>query len=318
MEHVKNTGRANGAVAGVAGQVTSASSTTLFFPSLHLNFDVADDKKLRLGFTSGAARGDYDQLRPNVTVNDTNRTVSGGNPALKPERAYGVDAYLEWYVQPQGYFMLGAFYKRVEDTIFNSTRAFGSNALDSGGIDRSAYQFSGLVNGGSGYLYGMEAAAQIQLEPYADKLGLPEWTGGFGINANVTLNKSEVTKPAVGAVAARKLRLPGSSDVVYNLGLYYEKYGFSARLNYQLRTDRLDEVTDTLADAGDTYWDLDTELDFSARYEIKKGFEVYFDASNLLNQPGRRYSDIWQQDKLRTIEWERFGRRYSGGVRVTF
>ncbi len=323
MEHVKNVSTANGTVAGVAGRVTASSSSTLFFPSLHLNFNIADDKKLRLGFTSGAARGDYDQLRPNITVNDTNRTVSGGNPALKPERAYGVDAYLEWYVQPQGYFMLGAFYKRVEDTIFNSTRAFGSNALDSGGIDRSGYQFNGLINGGSGYLYGMEAAAQMQLEPYTEKLGLPEWMGGFGISANVTLNKSEVEKPpvflaGVQIVPARKVRLSGSSDVVYNLGVYYEKYGFSARLQYQLRSDRLDEVSDTLADAGDTYWALDTELDFSARYEIKKGFEVYFDASNLLNQPGRRYSDIWQQDKSRTIEWERFGRRYSGGIRVTF
>ncbi len=323
MEHVKNNSRANATIPGVVGQVSASSSSTLFFPSLHLNFNLADDKKLRIGFTSGAARGDYDQLRPNVVVNDTDQTISGGNPALKPERAYGVDAYLEWYVQSQGYFMLGAFYKRVEDALFNSTRTFGSTALNTGGIDRSGYRFSGLVNGGAGYLYGLEAAAQLQLDPYTERLGLPEWMGGFGINANVTLNKSEVEKPPVFAgatqiVAARKLRLPGSSDVVYNLGLYYEKYGFSARLQYQLRTERLDDVADTLVDAGDTYWDTDTELDFSMRYEIKKGFEVFFDASNLLNQPGRRYVDLWQQDKRRTIEWERFGRRYAGGVRVTF
>lgn len=324
-ERVKNTGQAIGTIGTTSGLVTASSNSTLFFPSLHFNYNIDDTKKLRIGFTSGAARADYDQLRPNVVVNDANQTISGGNPSVKPERAYGVDAYLEWYVQPQGYFMIGAYYKRVEDVLFNSRRTFASNALNTGTIDRSSYIYSGIVNGGSGYLYGMEAAAQMQLEPYTDKLGLPDWMGGFGINANVTLNQSEVEKPAIAgptaflSPAARKVRLPGTSDVIYNLGIYYEKYGFSARLNYQLRTDWLDSVADTLVDAGDTYWALDTEMDFSARYEIKKGFEVYFDASNLLNQPGRRYSDAWTgKSTPYTIEWERFGRRYTGGVRVTF
>jgi len=307
VEHVRNRGRVTGREA--------SSSSTLFFPSLHINVNVDRDTKLRVGFTSGAARADYDQLRPNVTINDSNLTISGGNPAVKPERAYGVDAYLEYYVQPQGYFMIGAFYKRVEDTLFNSRRTFGSNALDSGGIDRSQYTFSGLVNGGNGYLYGMEAAAQIQLEPYTEQLGLPDWMGGFGISTNVTLNRSRVDKPLVDlATGPRKVRLPGSADVIYNIGGYYEKYGVSLRLNYQKRDDWLDTIADTLVDAGDTYWAQDDELDFSARYQVREGFEVYFDASNLLNGPGRRYSGV----SARTIEYERFGRRFTGGVRVTF
>lgn len=335
-EHVKNSGRAIGTIAGVTRPLSASSSSTLFFPSLHINLDVASDKKLRVGFTSGAARADYDQLRPNVTINDTNETISGGNPAVKPERAYGVDAYLEWYVQPQGYFMLGAFYKRVEDVLYNQRRTFGSTALDLDGRARSSYIFTGITNGGSGRIYGIEAAAQVQLEPYTDQLGLPDWLGGFGISANVTLNNSEVSKPVVlnatggVSVPARLVRLPGTSDVVYNVGAYYEKYGLSVRLQYQKRTTWLDGIADDLTDAGDTYWDYDDELDFSARYEIKKGIEVFFDATNLLNKPGRRYSDpanllratgvttSGNSDRSRTIEFEQFGRRYSGGVRVTF
>ncbi|HEU0045297.1 TonB-dependent receptor [Sphingomonas sp.] len=318
VEKVENRGRAVGTVAGVVVPVEAEASSTLVFPSLHVNANVGANAKLRVGFTSGAARADYDQLRPNVVVNDSNLSINGGNPGVKPERAYGVDAYLEYYAQPQGFFMIGAYYKRVEDVLFNSSRTFGSDALNSGGVDRSGYTFSGIVNGGSGYLLGAEAAAQQQLEPYAAKLGLPAWAGGFGISANVTLNKSEVTKPAIpGTIGERKLRLPGTSDVVVNAGGYYEKYGLSLRLQYQMRTDWLDTVADTLVDAGDTYWALDTELDFSARYELRRGVEIYFDAANLLNQPGRRYSDIFRRDRSRTIEWERFGRRYTGGVRVT-
>lgn len=334
VEKVSNRGRSLATIPGVTGEIEASSSTTMAFPSLHMNFDIEDDKKLRVGFTSGAARADYDQLRPNVVVNDTNQSISGGNPAVKPERAYGVDAYYEWYVQPQGYFMLGAFYKKVEDVLYTSRRTFGSNALDTGGIDRSGYAFSGITNGGSGRIYGFEAAAQFQLEPYTADLGLPDWMGGFGITANATYNDSEVTKPAIldaaGLVTSpeRKVPLPGTSQVVYNAGVYYEKYGLSLRLQYQNRTTWADGFADTLADAGDTYWADDDELDFSARYEIFDGFEIYFDASNLLNNPGRRYSDPSNllnasgipavRNGQYTIEWEQFGRRYNGGVRFTF
>jgi TonB-dependent receptor len=334
VEKVTNTARALATIPGVTGEIEAKSSTTLAFPSLHLNFDVENDQKLRIGFTSGAARADYDQLRPNVVINDANQSISGGNPAVKPERAYGVDAYYEYYVQPQGYFMLGAFYKRVEDVLYTQRRSFGSNALDTNGIDRSGYSFNGINNGGKGRVFGFEAAAQIQLEPYTADLGLPDWMGGFGISANATYNDSEVTKPAIvdaaGVVTspARKVPLPGTSEVSYNVGAYYEKYGLSLRLQYQNRTTWADGFADTLTDAGDTYWADDDELDFSARYEIFDGLEVYFDASNLLNHPGRRYSDPSNlltasgiptpQNGNYTIEWERFGRRYTGGIRFTF
>lgn len=334
IERVKNRGTAVATVGTVTGPVTAENTGTLVFPSMHLNFDVDTDKKLRIGFTSGAARADYDQLRPNVVIDDSNQRISGGNPGVKPERSYGVDAYYEYYVQPQGYFMLGAFYKKVEDVLYTSRSTFGSNALDSNGVDRSAYAFSGITNGGSGSVRGVEAAAQVQLEPYVSDLGLPDWMGGFGITANATYNDSEVTKPAIldsaGATISpeRKVPLPGTSEVVYNVGAYYEKYGLSLRLQYQNRTAWADGFADNLDSAGDTYWAEDDELDFSVRYEIANGIEIYFDAANLLNNPGRRYSDpsnILNAQGVSTpftnrytIEWERFGRRYSGGIRVNF
>jgi len=90
----------------------------------------------------------------------------------------------------------------------------------------------------------------------------------------------------------------------------------------------MDGIADDLTDGGDTYWAADDELDFSARYAITPNFEIYFDAANLLNQPGRRYSEPGNlltaggiptaRSSVQTIEWERFGRRYTGGVRVNF
>lgn len=328
VEHLQNRGIAEATLAGVTGPVTAESDQTLAFPSLHVNYDLDDSKKLRLSFNSGAARADYDQLRPNVTVNDSNLTISGGNPAVLPERAYGMDAYFEWYVQPQGYLMAGVFYKKVEDVLYRQTRTFGSNALDSNGIDRSGYAYSGITNGGDGRVYGFEAAAQLQLEPWTASLGLPDWMGGFGVSANVTVNDSEVTKPGIGAVPSRKVRLPGTSDLVYNVGGYYEKYGLSLRLQYQRRSTWMDGIADDLTDAGDTYWAADDEMDLSVRYAVTPRFEVYFDAANLLNHPGRRYAEPGNLltalgtptpfTDTYTIEWERFGRRFTGGVRFNF
>ncbi|WP_374589313.1 TonB-dependent receptor [Novosphingobium sp.] len=328
VEHVRNRGIAQGTVGTTAGLVTAESDRTMVFPSLHFNYNLDETKKLRLSFNTGAARADYDQMRPNVVVNDSNQTISGGNPAVKPEKAWGLDGYFEWYLRPQGYLMAGVFYKNVRDVLYRQSRSFGSDALNSGGVDRSAYTFTGITNGGQGRVYGFEAAAQLQLEPWTEQIGLPSWMGGFGLSANVTYNNSEVTKPAIGTVPARKLRLPGTSDWVYNLSGYYEKYGLSLRLSYQKRTNWLDGYADDLTDAGDTYWATDDELDFSARYAISKNVEVFFDATNLLNNPGRRFAEPGNlltatgtptpfTDSY-TIEWERFGRRFAGGFRVNF
>lgn len=319
---------------GVATGLTAESADTFFFPSLHLNYNVSPNGKFRIGYTTGAARADYDQLRPNVQIDDTNERISGGNPAVRPERSWGLDSYLEWYIVPQGFMSIGAFYRDVRDVLYTDRRTFGSNALNFGGIDRSDYIFSGIANAGEGRIYGVEMAAQLQLEPFTEDMGLPAWMGGFGITANLTLNNSEATKPAflsnTGAVIVpeRTVRLPGTSDTVYNIGGYYEKYGFSARLQYQRRSAWLDGIANDLTDAGDTYWAADEELDFSMRYAITRNFEVYFDASNLTDQPGRRFAEPGSIltatgtptpfTETTTIEWERFGRRFTGGVRVTF
>jgi TonB-dependent receptor len=332
VERVENRGIAN--IPGTAITLTAESDSTLYFPSLHVNYNVSPNGKFRIGYTTGAARADYDQLRPNVQINDTNLTISGGNPSIKPERSWGLDSYLEWYIAPQGFMSIGVFYRDVRDVLYTDRRTFGSDALNFGGIDRSDYIFTGIANAGEGRIVGLEMAAQLQLEPWTDDLGLPEFFGGFGITANVQFNDSEATKPAfqsnTGAIIVpeRTVRLPGTSDTVYNIGAYYEKYGVSARLQYQNRSAWLDAIANDLTDAGDVYWAADDELDFSARYAFNRNFEVYFDASNLLNQPGRRFSEPGNiltatgtptpfTESL-TIELERFGRRFTGGVRITF
>lgn len=322
VERTENTGEAFATIGGVQQIISAESDDTLVFPSAHINWNLNDQMKVRLGFTTGAARPDYDELRPNFTFDDAAQTVSGGNPDAGPEKAIGVDAYFEWYMQPRGFLSFGVYYKDLKDVLFTQSGVFGRDTLNSNGVDRSGYNFNTLRNGGDGYIRGVEVAYSQSLEDVASNMGLPDWMGGFGFQGNVTVNDSEVTVPAVNGVPERKISLPGSSDLVYNASIYYEKYGLSARLAYQFRTAWGQSVGEyqVLNGAvvpvtnGDIFWDDDEELDLSIRYAINENFEWFFDAVNLTDDAGRRYGDSPDFP----IEHETFGRRYIMGVRVNF
>ncbi|MBI1338941.1 TonB-dependent receptor [bacterium] len=324
VENITNTGFSNSSV----GFITVENEDTLVYPSAHINWDINNEMKLRIGATSTASRPDFSVLRPNLTFNDTAQTVSGGNPEATPEKQIGLDAYFEWYMEPEGFFSAGVFYKDITDVLFTQADDFGLDILNTGGIDRSGYLFTTTRNGGDGYLQGFEMFFSKTAQSFVDNAGLPDWLGGFGLRASATWVDSEVTVPAVlnasGVVVnpERKITLPGTSDEVYNLQLTYEKYGLSMRLAYQFRTAWLNGVGSYVIVGGqlvpngngDNYWDDDGELDFSIRYQVSDNIEWFFDAVNLTNQNAIRYAD----SKNFPIEDETFGERYIMGVRFNF
>jgi TonB-dependent receptor len=328
VEKIENTGEAYvafpaaGGVAAGNRLVKTSSDDTLVYPSVHLNWNVRENVKLRVGVTTSASRPDFDDLRPNYTFNDAAQTISGGNPDAKPEKQIGIDTYVEWYMNPEGFFSAGVFYKDIKDVLVQTSGVFGKDTLDSNGIDRSSYVVSRIDNGGDGHLQGLEVFYSGTAKQLAEDLNLPEWMQGFGVRASATWTKSEVNLPAVGGVPARTISLLGTSDGVYNIQALYEKYKWSLRLAYQYRTPwgqsigayRVINGGVYPVDDGDIYWDGDEEIDFSARYQFNARMEGFFDASNLSNQGARRYGD---QSRY-PIEYEKFGRRYVAGVRFNF
>lgn len=306
IEHIRNSGTAFVFINNDPPVLTTVNTnTTLVFPSAHLNWNVSDEHKLRIGLTTGAARPDYTVANPSFQIDDGDEAISGGNPFAVPERARGIDAYWEWYGRGGGFASVGVFYKDVSRALFSASRQFGDTRFDTAGLPRSQYDFSTTLNGGDGYIWGAEAALQLQVDNFGGDHG---FLGGFGIIANVTYNKSQVTTPD-----GRRITFPGTSRWVYNVGPYFEKYGVSARVVYQKRTEWLSELGDG-STGGDIFWDTDGELDASIRYAITPNIEIYAEGGNLLNGPGRRYAGI----KARTLEFEKFGRRFQAGARVTF
>lgn len=309
IERVENTGSALVRFGDDFEPVEVEDDNLQVFPSVHLNWDINDELKLRLSANSGAARPDFTILRPNFNVSDENETISGGNPFAGPEKAIGGDAYLEWYLPMGGFFSVGAYYKALDDVLFTIERPrFGSDVLNEPGIDRSDYSFRTTDNGGSGHLAGFEIAFSQTLEPFADRLKLPDWASGFGIRGNLTLNDSESETPD-----GRKVQLPGSSDMIYNVALSYERYGLSTRLSWQYRTKWIDSIGsgDIL---GDGFWDEVGRLDFKVGYSFNANTSAYLEANNLTSEPGIRY----EGDRIRVSEYEEFGPRYMVGLRLNF
>lgn len=328
VEQIENTGEAYvtfpaaGTTPATTRLVETKSDDTLYYPSVHLNWNVSDDVKVRYGLTTSASRADFDDLRPNFTINDAAQTISGGNPEAKPEKQIGLDAYLEWYLPTGDFFSAGMFYKDITDVLVQQASTFGLDTLDIAGIDRSGYTQTSIGNAGDGYLNGFEIAYTASAERLAQSMNLPEWMEGFGLNFSGTWTNSEVNLPAVNGVPERTISVLGTSDEVYNLQGTYEKYGLTMRLAYQYRTPwgqsvgtyRVINGAVYPVDIGDVFWDTDEELDFSVRYQVNARVEVFLDAVNLTDMGARRYGD---QSRY-PIEFEKFGPRYIGGVRFNF
>jgi TonB-dependent receptor len=306
-ERYENTGTALATFGTTRREVTVDSAKTLFFPSLHVNYDATDEIKLRLSVNTGAARADYSQLRPNLTVDDINGVISGGNPFAEPEKAIGVDAYFEWYMNNRGFLSVGFYYKDLRDILFNSSQIFGSDVLNEAGFDRSGYDFNTVLNGGSGEIMGIELAYNQPFEDILANLGAPEWLQGFGIQANANFNDSKATTPT-----GAEVQLPDTSEWMYNISGYYEKYGLSVRVSWQERGDWLNSITTD--PIGNRFWDSFGRLDFSLRYAVNPRFELFVDANNLTDTAGIRYEGI----PSRIYEFEQYGSRFIGGLRLNF
>lgn len=293
------------ALGSVVTPLEFSSKKTKLFPSVHYNFDYSDTLKLRAALISGQARPSLAGMRATVSVSDSAQTISGGNPTLTPESAYGLDLSAEWYFAPSSLLAVSAFHREVKDTLFSSSRLIEDESYNFDGVDRRGYTFSTTLNGGDGYLSGVEF---VYNQPWTF---LPGALSGFGFQGSLAFVNGKFTPPEGGD----KIGFPGTSKRLFNATLFYEKYGLSARVSYQHRTAWLDEVfASGSSSLGNIYWAPHQRVDVSVRYQVNDMISVFIDANNITNETGIRYQGVPE----RPYEVENFGRKYLFGVRANF
>ncbi|EJL30711.1 TonB-dependent receptor [Novosphingobium sp. AP12] len=278
------------------------TSKTDFFPSLNLKYSATDNLVLRLAGQRSVSRPAYGAIRVGASINDTNSpgTIGGGNPFLKPEYTWGVDASIEYYLPGNGMISVAGFSRWVDDVLYQSQIPVGSDFYDFGGVDRSNYLLSGTYNGDKGKLYGVELNVLKQFD------FLPGALDGFGYQGNLTLLDGDFDMPT-----QKNVSFQGMSDTIANASLFYEKYGVSARVSYQWRSDWLD----TLGGMGSGESRKGYEnLDVSLRYALTENFTLFADLSNLTDETYVAY----QGTTATPTEVEQIGSRYLFGVRFSY
>ena len=275
---------------------------TNVLPSAHLNVDLTDDLKLRVSASTGISRPTYNEWRAGAAVDIADREVTGGNPTLEAEEAVGFDVALEWYFADASLASVGAFYRTIDNVIYaDSSTIDGGIYLPSAAGEQ--WEYTGTVNGDDGRMQGLE----LNFIGRAEAL-LPSPFDGLGVSGNVTVLDTEFK-----GIDGVKYDLPGTSDLVYNASLFYEKYDLSLRLNYQYRDEWISPIEDP-----SEYWGEQKRLDLTAIYTLPFDLNgatvsLYANANNLTDETDLRYAGNGTINQS-----ESYGRYYLVGFRVNY
>ena len=287
--------------ANVQTPVSVKRDQTDFFPNLTLRHSFSDQLIGRFALTRAISRPDYTDIVPRVleTTDAGRTTVSRGNPDLKPTLSNNVDLGLEYYLRPLGVISANAFYKDLSNYRFTLV----TDGVPYVTPTTTVAQVTEARNARDGHLAGIEFNWQQTFD------FLPGWASGFGVFANYTLTDAEI-KTSRAFAGRNTFTLPGQSDETYNAALFYERYGFSARVSYTHRSDFLEAINATTPGL-DLWVEGRGQLDLTASYDFGNGVEVFGEAKNLTDSAGVRYYGV----KERTYEYEKFGYNVFVGVR---
>ncbi|TCM19385.1 TonB-dependent receptor [Novosphingobium sp. PhB165] len=277
-------------------------SYTDLFPGINAKYDFGNNLVARAAVTTSIGRPNYPDLAPYVVVeDDTVPNVSMGNPNLKPLKAVSYDASLEYYPTAGALFSAGVFHKSIDNPIYTyNTRQTDVTIAN---VLYAAADVASPINASSEQLTGVEFNAQMQF------VNLPGFWSGFGVSANYTHVWGHADADFV---RDGGIPLIYQSKNVANAQIFYEKYGFGARLALNYRSAYLDLLG---ADAStDEYTDGNAQLDLHLSYQITPQFSVFGDAINLTDAPWRRYVGVRQQ----LVEREQYGAQYRIGVQLHF
>lgn len=307
VEHYRLSNSGTARIGAVSTPLTVKSSITDLFPSINARFDLTDSLVVRLAVQRGVSRPAYGAIRVGSSINDTASpgTITGGNPGLRPEYTWGVDGSVEYYLPGGGIASIAAFHRWVDNVFYQNVQPVGSDVFDTPGTDRSNYLLTSTFNGENGRLYGVELNLQQQFS------FLPSPLDGLGFQGNVTWLGGQFDTQLIGGVQQKGIAFQGLSDKIANASLYFEKYGLSARVSYQWRSDWLD----TLGGLGSgEYRKAYGNLDVSVRYKVNDAITLFADAANLTDEKYIAYEGTYDKP----TEVEQIGSRFMFGARFNF
>lgn len=266
-------------------------------PSVHFRYEINPDSLVRASYSTALNRPDFMQTAPYRLIDEESSEIVEGNPNVRTAYAHSLDISYERYIRPLGLISAAAFYKRINDPLFVSTRQ-----VDMGG-DLGVVDLIRPENGERGQVQGLELAWQQTFD------FLPSPLDGFGIYSNYTYAKSRADLPFGGG----RTELPGTSRTNYNVALTYDKYGLNARLAYNYRSKFIQSF-DVDSPELNVFWGDRASLDFTINYALTSQWRLFGEVNNINDAKQVRF----QGQRSRVLEMESFGRSWLAGVRYEF
>ncbi|HEX5793120.1 MAG TPA: TonB-dependent receptor, partial [Rheinheimera sp.] len=145
--------------------------------------------------------------------------------------------------------------------------------------------------------------------------GFGNWLDNLLLSANLTLTDSaaDIEWFDDGTLFSREVALPSQSDKTANLSIGYETDVISLRLAANYKSKYLAEVGDVTDAAYDVYSDDHMQLDFTGKWTIRRGMQLYFNVINLNDEPYYAYTGR----KPYNFQYEQYGRTFVLGVQIT-
>lgn len=258
-------------------------------PSLNVIFAINERMNFKSAVSRTFHRTNFQETKPGAALIKYNEFLKVvGNPNLKPAYSYNLDFIYEYYWGNKGMFSIGTYGKYIVDHIFmtvssDTTQSFATDAT-AGFVTKS------FKNAGNSWVWGVEADFKRKFD------FLPRFLSGFGLSANITYSISRMYVPG----RSNGQQMAEQTPLLYNVSLFYEKYGVNARIAMNYTGSSLLELNLVSKPGGngellhkdksfDTFLGEIYSLDFQLSYDFLKHFSVYIEANNLLDSPYKEY-----------------------------
>ena len=261
------------------------------FPSIHAAYDITENLKARASWSTSYGRAALANLITAPTANDSARTVTMGNPDLKPQLANNVDLKLEYY-HKNGMVSVRGYKKDIKDYIGASGRSGeiigvgGDNGFD--GL-YEGYEIIQARNLGTAKYKGLEFDFRHRLT------FLPGALRGLTVRANYTYLKTEGNFG--GTINLTNGQLAGFIPRSYNVGLMYayRNFGASYDVNY---TGGWPVVYSTTSAAGNRFREPWTVMNAGITYKVHRDATAFLSVNNLAEEGRREY--IFDPSRVRS------------------
>ena len=237
-------------------------------PSFHVKYNVHENANLRFSYARAINRPSFFEIVPYTILNEDYKEK--GNPDLKHTVADNVDLRYEYFPRSSEQFMVGLFYKKIQDPI----------------------EYSLITSGQDTYYQPMNLGDATNMGVEVDIMKYFNW---FGIKANYTYTHSRITTDKRymdgSEVRTRKQSRPlfGQAAHVANLSFLLKdtKRGWEGQIAGSYTGKRLSDISNWYEN--DIWEDGYFQLDASVEKSFRKGVSLFAKASNLLDVPLLRY-----------------------------